>query len=189
MCLFPVPGFERSRDCDQAFVSACHMLPDTHLGWWSGVRCNQEIKPRFAVLPAFWNSAFPVLTSVLTVSLWPCSESCVSDKQRSHGVMGKALKRTMADWLSIGKRGLFYVLMIHYFTLKWPKRSVKVLAVIKTGLYKFLNAIIFTNNNFFSGKDFTKVKIDATAWQKHCSGSVRGTLKEPQYCTINIRWF
>lgn len=76
--------------------------------------------------------------------------------------------------------------MIHYFTLKWAKRSVKVLAAIKTGLYKLLNAITV---HFFSGKDVTKVKIDATAWQKNYSGSVRGTLKEPQYCTINIRWF
>lgn len=58
----------------------------------------------------------------------------------------------------------FYVFMIHYFTLKWAKRSVKVLAVIKTGLYKLLNAI--TVDFFFSGKDFTKVKIDATTWQK-----------------------
>lgn len=53
--------------------------------------------------------------------------------------------------------------MIHYFTLKWAKRSVKVLAAIKTGLYKLLNA---TTVHFFSGKDVTKVKIDATAWQK-----------------------
>lgn len=90
--------------------------------------------------------------------------------------MGKSTQKNRG-WLTINwQKRPFYVFMIHYFTLKWAKRSVKVLAVIKTGLYKLLNAITV---DFFSGKDFTKVKIDATAWQKNCSGSV--------YCPVTGR--